>query len=616
LVVTLLAKGGRRGERLMMAQRKWPGDSDVTEAEPARLPSPPGISKIDSLPEDFFSHLLSTRPPTVGDVIAARYRIVERLGHGGMGEVFIGENLVIGRRVAIKVLKPELLTDVTFRRRFQREAEAFAAIEHRNVARCFDLVVGNPTFLVMEYVPGPTLAAQLRDYGRIAPRRAIAITTRLCWALDGVHRAAIVHRDIKPSNVILTPDPEKGEEPKLIDFGLAKRATSSKSDGLTRSGQIVGTPQYMSPEQVSQRDVDSRSDIYSLGCVLYEMLTTRPPFIGDDMQVLYQHIQKQPAPLHTLIPNVPVGLDRVLERALAKDPKQRFQTMQEMARALASSSDPRQDSDSPGKRAPRRRRIPLLPLALTALVALPTALGLGYLGARRHAPAIAAARGSERLLVLLSSPPGAIVELDGRRLRQETPTDVHDLPPGPHKVRLSKDGFAVIDRQLSIGDKDREVLSVSLPPSSHAVEMRSTPPGAAVFIDGEFAPGETPTSAEISDDDFHELRFEKNGYETETVALAPGDRRHEVNVELTKEHVPRGTLVFDCAQTAEVWLDGHDTGFTTPTLGLRVATGEHVVEVRDDSGARATARINVTQGQTLHLTLTPRPVQTRSRSRR
>ncbi|MGZ3406505.1 MAG: serine/threonine-protein kinase, partial [Polyangia bacterium] len=174
--------------------------------------------------------MLSRRPLLPGDVIAGRYKLIETLGNGSMGQVFIGEIQSIGRRVAIKVLKPELLVDAQFRRRFQQEAEAVAAIEHRNVARFFDLVVGDPTFLVMEYVAGPTLAAALKK-GPLDPVRAINIVRRLCWALEAAHRAGVIHRDIKPSNIILAPDVEIGDEPKLIDFGLAKVAATTLGEG-------------------------------------------------------------------------------------------------------------------------------------------------------------------------------------------------------------------------------------------------------------------------------------------------------------------------------------------------------------------------------------------------
>jgi len=150
---------------------------------------------VEDLPEDFAA-LLSRQPLQTGDIIAQRYRLVKPLGGGAMGQVFVAENLSIGRRVAVKLLRAELLVQPAFRKRFQREAEAIAAIEHRNVVRFFDLLVGDPTFLVMEYVSGPTLAEVLRREQRLDPIRAINIAIRLCWALDAAHKAGVVHRDV------------------------------------------------------------------------------------------------------------------------------------------------------------------------------------------------------------------------------------------------------------------------------------------------------------------------------------------------------------------------------------------------------------------------------------
>src|SRR4051794_9193654 len=213
------------------------------------------MSRVDTMP-DGFAKLIGQQALGAGDVIGGRYKLIKSLGNGGMGQVLVAENVSIGMRVAVKLLKPELLANPEFRQRFQNEAQAVAAIEHPNVARFFDLVVGDPTFIIMEYVRGETLADRLK-LGPLPRERALEFVLRLCWGLDAAHTAGVVHRDLKPANIILAPDAEHGETPKLIDFGLAKVAASI-GDSLTRTGQIIGTPAYMSPEQINGGKVDAR----------------------------------------------------------------------------------------------------------------------------------------------------------------------------------------------------------------------------------------------------------------------------------------------------------------------------------------------------------------------
>jgi serine/threonine-protein kinase len=571
------------------------------------------VSRVDALPESLV-RLLQTRPLFVGDVIAGRYKLLQTLGDGAMGQVFVAENLAIGQKVALKVLKPELLADATFRKRFQQEAEAIAAVEHRNVARFLDLVVGDPTFIVMEYVRGPTLAQLIRDRKRLPPMDAMFIGERLCWALEAAHKRGVVHRDIKPSNVILSPDPETELDPKLIDFGLAKIAAASSEKGLTRTGQIVGTPDYMSPEQIANKEVDARSDVYSLGCLMFEMCVGRPPFSGgDDVQVLYQQLQAKPDRVLEHVPDAPPELDKLLARSLAKDPQQRFQSMREMAEALArvrrhtyrtitgEQEPPALLSSLLGERSTAWSQ--RFPWPLAALLVAVVGLGAGFLFSRLPRSAPPPQAGGAILVV--TRPSGASVEVDGKPFPELTPTMVPNLGPGAHTVKLRKGKLSVIERQLTLQPNEHSVVNVVLPPASHRVEVRSVPEGATVYLDNRVAVGETPTTIEVIDDDFHELRVEKGGYETATRALTPDDHDPVITLTMAPEKQPRGTLLVDANTAAEVWLDGIDTGYTTPTLGIHLRVGEHVVEVRDGSGRRATTKINVQQGQTIRLLLSP-----------
>jgi tRNA A-37 threonylcarbamoyl transferase component Bud32 len=581
------------------------------------------MSRVDTLP-DGFDKLLGRVSRTVGEVIGGRYKLVQSLGNGGMGQVFVAENIAIGMRVAVKLLKPELLANPEFRARFQNEAQAVAAIEHPNVARFFDLVVGDPTFIVMEYVRGETLAEVIKR-GRLPPVRALAIARRLSWGLDAAHAAGVVHRDLKPANVLLAPDAEHGETPKLIDFGLAKLAAATEETQLTRTGQIIGTPAYMAPEQIKGEKIDGRADVYALGCVLYEMLTGRTPFAGgsDDVQTLYRQMHEPPPPLGKLLPDVAPALDALMDKALRKHPAERFPSMKAMAAALAAVDRDAPDARPAGtsgvrtdhsgrvvltaqrlldedRRARLRSRVTLGTAAL--LVAVAAVLGGGLLVRRWRERAPAATDAS--LLVVTSQPPGARVTVDGRALDETTPTALRGLGAGAHVVTVDKAGYARVERALAMGDGGRQALDVALSPETRRVEVLTVPAGGSLYVDGLLVPGTTPTTVALTEDDFHELRVERDGYETTTRALKPEDHEPSVTLTLSPERHPRGTLIVEAQDVAEVWVDGVATGLTTPTLGFHVTVGDHVVELRAPSGERSAPRkVRVQRGQTLRLSM-------------
>jgi hypothetical protein len=208
-------------------------------------------------------------------------------------------------------------------------------------------------------------------------------------------------------------------------------------------------------------------------------------------------------------------------------------------------------------------------------------------------------------ILVVTRPAGATVELDGKKFAEATPTMVPNVGPGSHTVRLNKGKLGVIERQVALTAGEHAVVNVVLPPSSHRVEVRSVPEGATVYLDGRVAVGETPTAIEVTDDEFHELKVEKVGYETATRALTPDDHEPVLTLQLPPEKQPRGTLLVDANTAAEVWLDGVDTGYTTPTLGIHVPLGEHVIEVRDGAAHRAQTKVQVQQGQTIRLLLSP-----------
>ncbi|MEX0429279.1 Stk1 family PASTA domain-containing Ser/Thr kinase [Nocardioides sp. DS6] len=268
-------------------------------------------------------------------LIAGRYEVGELLGRGGMAEVRKGADTRLGRTVAIKRLRTDLASDATFQARFRREAQSSASLNHPAIVAVYDTgeevrieggsEVRQP-YIVMEYVAGRTLRDILREGRKILPERALEITSDVLSALDYSHRAGIIHRDIKPGNVMLTPTGDV----KVMDFGIA-RAISDVSSAMTQTAAVVGTAQYLSPEQARGETVDSRSDVYSAGCLLYELLTGRPPFVGDSpVAVAYQHVREMPKPPSDHDTALPPEVDAIVMKSLAKRVEDRYQSAAEM----------------------------------------------------------------------------------------------------------------------------------------------------------------------------------------------------------------------------------------------------------------------------------------------
>ncbi|NLU84704.1 Stk1 family PASTA domain-containing Ser/Thr kinase [Rhodococcus sp. HNM0569] len=263
--------------------------------------------------------------------LSSRYELGEILGFGGMSEVHLARDVRLGRDVAIKVLRADLARDPTFYLRFRREAQNAAALNHPAIVAVYDTGeaetdAGPLPYIVMEYVEGDTLRDIVRSSGPLAPRRAMEVVSDVCAALDFSHRNGIVHRDVKPANVMIT----RGGAVKVMDFGIA-RAISDASQSMTQTAAVIGTAQYLSPEQARGEQVDARSDVYSLGCVLFEVLTGEPPFSGDSpVAVAVQHVREDPRLPSQLNPDVPRELDSIVLKAMSKNPANRYQSAAEM----------------------------------------------------------------------------------------------------------------------------------------------------------------------------------------------------------------------------------------------------------------------------------------------
>jgi beta-lactam-binding protein with PASTA domain len=413
-----------------------------------------------------------------------RYELGGLLGRGGMADVRVGRDLRLGRTVAVKQLRGDLSADDTFQARFRREAQSSAALNHPSIVAVYDTGDSidkhgsHVPYIVMEYVEGQTLRDIMRgaENGRkILPERALSITADILSALDYSHRSGIIHRDIKPANVMLTPSGQV----KVMDFGIA-RAIADTSSAMTQTAAVIGTAQYLSPEQARGETVDARSDIYSTGCLLYELLTGRPPFIGDSpVSVAYQHVREEARPPSQLNPDVSQAVDHIVAKALAKRVEDRYQ----------SAADMRKDIDR--VLAGHHVEAPVTSTAMVGATAVvPAAAAVA--GARRAAPepelddednsggkwwAIAALA-----LVLIAAIVGILwftgafdSKGDEAPAKQFPVTDVSGLDVERATRALENDGFVVGEQtpQPSADIEEGEVIQTD-PPADEMVEKGTT----------------------------------------------------------------------------------------------------------------------------------------------
>ncbi len=428
----------------------------------------------------------ATNDPLLGRNLTGRFAIVERIGAGGMGTVYRADQAGLDRPVALKVLKKELIADQETVARFHREAKAMSMLMHPNTVRVFDFGEDDDghLFLAMELLEGELLTAFIEREGSPPIDEAVETTMQILRSLSEAHSKGLVHRDLKPDNIMLARVEGRAKPVvKVLDFGIAKvfRAEEKIDQLETQAGTVFGTPRYMSPEQAQGKELDHRSDLYSVGVLLYQMLTGKPPFVDDDaVVVMAKHIREEPVPVRDAVPERPIprSLERVVEKALAKEPRDRYPDADAFEAALADAlpdvalEAERWASGRPSSFVTTVRELPRVPLIIGAVVVL---------------LAIVAAIA----LVVLSEPPQPVASGPPPTPPSATPApDPAPTPPGALQPRL--------------------------------VHVQTTPEGASLTTEDGASLGTTPADVPVGQAGLS-LRVELAGYEARDLILSPGD---------------------------------------------------------------------------------------------
>jgi hypothetical protein len=462
------------------------------------------------------------------------YKITAEIGQGGMGIVYLAEHPAIGRKAAVKVLHARLAAEPNTVSRFFHEARASNAIRHPNIVEAYDYgtLPDGTTYIVMEYLEGENLASRLNNVGRLPVRMALDFANQAAGALAAAHDKGIVHRDLKPDNLFVTPDPRSpaSELIKILDFGIAKLAASV--DGAfshkTHTGALLGTPLYMSPEQcLGVKELDRRTDIYSLGCIVYEMLCGEPPFVSEGFGALVNmHINQAPDPPSRRSPDVSPSLEALILKMLAKNADDRFQTMHELREAL-NAEITRAPTYRPGESAPpvaQPRRYSSSATTLSAAASV-------------TAGTVPPGNGQRRNVRIAAVTAGVVAGIAFGVWRHGASSAFPSKEPSPAAAVANPPALVVPAPAPAVPAPAPVHAAAPAAPSTVEVVLDSSPEGASVEADG-IAIGTTPMKWQVAPSgDPRTLTFKLAGYRQEVVKTVPAPG---LRLRPTLEHIRHG----------------------------------------------------------------------------
>jgi serine/threonine protein kinase len=561
----------------------------------------------------------------VGTVFAERYQVLEELGSGGMGKVYKVMDKELKEKIAIKILRPEISFDEKTIDRFRNELKLARKITHPNICRMYDLLKDKGLYYItMEYISGEDLKSTIMRVGQLSVGKTLAITRQICKGLAEAHKIGVVHRDLKPHNIII----DREGDVRIMDFGIAH---SMRTQGLTESGVMIGTPEYMSPEQAVGEEADQRSDIYSLGIIMFELLTGTVPFKGDTaVGVALKHKTEPPPNPRTLNPEIPENVSRMILRCLEKERERRYQNIEDILEeiALALKGQPSTVKVLPQKppTLTSQGRISKPRRSLTAFLISVLILAAGggvYVARKKIFPPRPKAEEVTKLVTtpidtgsvnINSRPASAEVYLD-KDLKGTTPTGKIIVPAGTYQLKLTLSGYQEVSEEITVS-KGRAFahtydLERTTPPAetNYSVEITSNPRDADVYIDGAYKT-KTPGIITLTKST-GELRIEKARYETVTrsLDLSPGSNP-PIHVDLKKPSVLFS--VQTNPQRASVTLNDTSYG-ETPINGVPVPAGTYRIKLTLAGYQEVNEDITISTGQpwdkAYNLKRTPPPAE-------